>query len=419
VAYGQRKVDSSFRHDQPPGLSGTVNSLPERLEPLAGELAAELSASLPELVEGWYESMAQIPQLVSWRRPEVRALVLPTALSDIGRELRALTEGRRLPTNCPEEVLQSARLAATSGLPLWATLHSYRAGHAQQWRAWSDAVERRDLPREDRRALLLAGSDFFFAYADRCLRWTEIEYTATRELPLRRAEQRRMQLVARLLEGGNVDPGELGYEPRQWHLGVIVNNAQLEEAAAELARRSGAEVLTVAAEATTVWMWIGSESPAVEVRDELATLPVDERAQLAIGEPQFDFDGFRQTYRQAQVAAAIGGELGWPVIRYADVALEDLTSRDREQAAAFLSRELGPLAADTREARNLRATLTAYFACSQRASSAATQLGVHERTIGNRLRRAEELLGRPTSLRALELQVALRLHDLLIVPRKT
>jgi hypothetical protein len=414
VTYGDRKVDSSFGHGSRPGLAGSVNPLPERLEPLAVEISAELSAGLPELAERWYESMAQIPQLVSWRRPEVREVVLPTARSDIARELRALAEGRSLPASCPEEVLQSARLAALSGLPLWATLQSYRAGHAQQWNAWSEAVELRELPREDRLALLRAGSEFFFAYADRCLRWTEIEYTATREIPLRRAEQRRMQLVARLLEGGGVGAEELGYEPRQWHLGVIVNGADLEEAVTEIAGRSGAELLTVAAEATTVWMWIGSRTPPARVRDELAALPVDESTQLAVGEPQFDFDGFRQTYRQAQVAAAIGGHLGRSVTRYADVALEDLTSNNRDQAEAFLARELGPLATDTREAQTLRATLSAYFACSQRASSAATRLGVHERTIGNRLRRVEELIAQPMTGRATELQVALRLHDLLI-----
>ncbi len=307
--------------------------------------------------------MAQTPQLVSWRRPDVRELILPPARTDIGRELAALAEGRRPPSSCPEEVIQSARLAAANGLPLWATLQSYRVGHAQQWNAWSDAVERRGLPAADRRALLRAGSEFFFAYADRCMRWTEIEYTAVRDLPMRRAEQRRVQLVVRLLEGGRGDPDELGYDPSQWHLGVIVSGPGLEQAVTRIAARARGEVLTVAAESSTVWMWIGASSPPVAIRDELAAQNPLEAATLAIGEPESGVAGFRQTYRQAQVAAAIGTRLGRSVTRYVDVALEDLAATSRERAGAFLDRELGPLAADTREARTLRETLVAYVKC--------------------------------------------------------
>ncbi|MFZ0040012.1 MAG: helix-turn-helix domain-containing protein, partial [Solirubrobacteraceae bacterium] len=241
-----------------------------------------------------------------------------------------------------------------------------------------------------------------------------IEYTAVAELPMRRAEQRRVQLVVRLLEGGRTDREELGYDPEQWHLGVIVSDASLEQAVARIAARAHAEVLTVAAETSTLWMWIGASSSPVAIRDELAAQDPAGAATLAIGEPEAGVAGFRQTYRQAQVAAAIGDRLGRSVTRYADVALEDLAATNRERAAEFLDRELGPLGADTREAKTLRETLVAYFTCSQRASSAAAQLGVHERTIGNRLRRVEQLTGQPALARALELQVALRLHDLIV-----
>lgn len=412
MPYGERQVDDDFRDDRLAGLSDSDNHLPERLERIASEIASELAASLPDLAERWYDEMARTPQLVSWRRPDVRELILPAARRDIGRELDALARRRRLPRSCPEEVTQSARLAAESELPLWATLQAYRVGHAQQWNAWSDAVERRGLPAADRLTLLTAGSDFFFAYADRCIRWAEIEYTAARELPLRRAEQRRVQLVVRLLEGGECDAGELGYDPAQWHLGLIVSGPGLEQAVTRIAARAQGNVLTVAAETATMWMWIGASTSPTGIREELAAQPPSDAATLAIGEPEFGVDGFRQTYRQAQVAAAIGSRLGRSVTRYADVALEDLAGTSDERAARFVARELGPLAQDTREARTLRQTLIAYFSCSQRASSAAAQLRVHERTIGNRLRRVEQLIGHPAITRAVELQVALRLHEL-------
>jgi DNA-binding PucR family transcriptional regulator len=64
----------------------------------------------------------------------------------------------------------------------------------------------------------------------------------------------------------------------------------------------------------------------------------------------------------------------------------------------------------------LRATLAAYFGSGQNAASAAALLGVHERTIANRLRAIEAQAGRPVATRRAELEMALRLRDLLATP---
>jgi hypothetical protein len=56
-------------------------------------------------------------------------------------------------------------------------------------------------------------------------------------------------------------------------------------------------------------------------------------------------------------------------------------------------------------------TLRAYFASAQNASAAAAMLGVHEHTVGYRLRTIEERLGRPVIARRAELETALRLLD--------
>jgi DNA-binding PucR family transcriptional regulator len=60
----------------------------------------------------------------------------------------------------------------------------------------------------------------------------------------------------------------------------------------------------------------------------------------------------------------------------------------------------------------LRKTLHAYFATGQNAASAAAVLGVHEKTVSNRLRAIEEHLGHPIEARRAELELALRLAAL-------
>ena len=66
----------------------------------------------------------------------------------------------------------------------------------------------------------------------------------------------------------------------------------------------------------------------------------------------------------------------------------------------------------TRSLARLRETLLAWLTMGSHGSAAA-MLGVHENTVRNRLRAAEELLGVPLTGRRTELMVALRLERLL------
>jgi DNA-binding PucR family transcriptional regulator len=93
--------------------------------------------------------------------------------------------------------------------------------------------------------------------------------------------------------------------------------------------------------------------------------------------------------------------------------LEALTSADRDAAREFVARELRALDADDNRTARLRATLTAYFRAGQNAAAAGAALGVHQQTVGHRLRAIEERLEAPVNARRAELEVALRLRDFL------
>ena len=95
----------------------------------------------------------------------------------------------------------------------------------------------------------------------------------------------------------------------------------------------------------------------------------------------------------------------------ADLGFVGLVAAEAPDVDAYVARVLGPLLDyDAARGTDLVATLDAYFACG--ASPRRVQLHVHANTVAQRLDRIGALLGADWSEpeRALELQLALRLH---------
>jgi hypothetical protein len=345
------------------------------------------------------------PALAEWTRPETRAPAQEIARASIARELEFLVRNE-LPEQCPPEDLAAARAAVAYGAPVTVVLQCYRAGHAALWDAWHDAVEEVSAPQAAPRPLLDAGSDFLFAYVDRCAGWVEREHAREHERGLRGAEQRRMHMVLGVLEGDSGDEEVLGYRLDLHHLAVIAWGAE-----PEVALR-GLEVgLAVSADPQTSWGWLGSARPFGP--QALAAASPPRETWLAVGGPAHGPDGFRRAHAEARDAQRVARRRPAPVTRFADIGLEALGATDERRARDFVLRELGELAGGGAREQVMRATLAAYFASGQNAASAAARLGVHERMIANRLRAVEARLGRPVITRRAELEMALRLRELL------
>ncbi|WP_225095927.1 GAF domain-containing protein [Streptomyces sp. CoH27] len=91
-----------------------------------------------------------------------------------------------------------------------------------------------------------------------------------------------------------------------------------------------------------------------------------------------------------------------------------LLAGDRD-IAGFVERTVGPVVAyDERRGTDLLRTLDAYFACGMSPARTKDALHVHVNTVAQRLERVGRLLGADwqTPARALEIQLALRLHRL-------
>jgi hypothetical protein len=350
--------------------------------------AAKVAERLDEVVERMLERVWANPALGEWTRPETRQPARAIAQASLARELDALGRGE-LPEACPDEDLAAARAAVAYGAPVTVVLQCYRAGHAALWDAWMDAAG-------GRRELLAAGSDFLFAYVDRCAAWVEAEYAREHERALRGAEQRRMRTVLHVLEGREADEAALGYALDGEHVALVAWGAQ-----PEAALRGAGATLVVSADPQTAWGWRrGAQAPRLDPPAETS---------LAAGGPA----SFRTAHAEARDAHRVARRRGLRVARYADIALEALGAADERRGRDFVARELGGLAGDGPREATMRDTLRAYFACGQNAASAAARLGVHERTVANRLRAIEARLGRPVVARRAELEMALRLRDLL------
>jgi DNA-binding PucR family transcriptional regulator len=139
---------------------------------------------------------------------------------------------------------------------------------------------------------------------------------------------------------------------------------------------------------------------------------------VGVAGPVEALPGFRSSFTEAlrclQTLQALGrtGEVAAPT----DLGFLGLLLGDDRDVDGFVTATLGPLLDyDARRKTALVDTLRAYFAAGGNLSRAKDALHVHVNTVSQRLERISQLIGddwqEPS--RALEIQLALRLHGLL------
>ncbi|MFF4169663.1 helix-turn-helix domain-containing protein [Streptomyces sp. NPDC001744] len=165
------------------------------------------------------------------------------------------------------------------------------------------------------------------------------------------------------------------------------------ETAAELARQTAADLGGTLREPVTV----GASAP---VR---APLDHPDRVAAAYGEARRCLDALRLLRRSGRGAAA------------EDLGFLGLLLADGRDVDGFVDRTVGQVVAyDRRRGTELIRTLDAYFASGMSPARTKDELHVHVNTVAQRLERVGRLLGPDwqSPERALEIQLALRLHAL-------
>ena len=309
----------------------------------------------------------------------------------------------------PPQALVFARELARRNVEVAELGRAYRLAQHALWR-WAIGEARARISDGDALAAAIEGlSDAAFVTGDILSTMMMERYATEREQWRRSADAVRLDAVRRVLAGDVPDPsavsGQLGYRLVQEHQAFVVWAEQEDanpEHVAALVGGAAALVLPLGAGLIGGWAVPG----AIDVAIDTAGVGV------ALGAPGHGSAGFRRSHREALEArrvAALVGHPGAPV-RYDDVALLALLTKDVEQAREFATRTLGPRAGDDESARRLATTLLAVLEEQGSPRRAGQRLGIHENTVAKRLRAIEDRGGpvvAHSGPRAAELMAAL------------
>jgi PucR C-terminal helix-turn-helix domain len=395
---------------------GRVRSLEEL--PLAearAEIAARLRARGPEIEETIFARVCdgrfghvgdEDAEYVAGLRATVAAVV------EFG--LSGIEQGEESVGPVPPAALTQARRAARLGVHLDTVLRRYIAGHALLADFITEEVDRSGF----------SGNE---AVLHHHLRRTQTplleritaaiveEYNGELERVRRSPEQRRAELVLRLLAGKPLDPVglvDLDYDFDAWHMGVIATGGSAAEALRGVKTALGCARLTVMQSEHTLWIWFGFRRKPTAREAQRMSLERPAGVLLATGEPRRGIDGWRLTHQEAQAALLIALRKPPGVTRCSDVLLEAAVLQHKTLATSLVETFLLPLEGLRYREHTARDTLRAYFEARRNVSSAANRLGVARNTFESRLREIEERLDRPLHTCSAQLEVALRLEVL-------
>jgi DNA-binding PucR family transcriptional regulator len=404
-------------HPSEPSIAQLMGDVAELLYADVDELIGEMDAAVADAAPALAADAAIAAEMSASNRANTMRLL--TAL--IRRD------GQPPSRDVPPEALDVARTVVRRGIDIDVVFHAYRRGQNLAWQRWLAYAGRSVAPGPELVQLLELSSQLMFEYVDNAIGQVLAEAQHEREEVLGGALARRAETIRLILDGAPIDAHRaserLGYElgRRQTALVLWAEPADdiqgaLESAATILAKAVGARrPLTLAAGASTLWAWLGSDDDADADALRQALGRAERGVRVAVGPTKAGITGFRRSH---VAALAIHGLLaGHPgsdrLALYRELEVTALAAQDMDRAAEFVSTTLGSLAADTPSAARLRDTLRVYLDEADNAPRAAARLHTHRNTVLQRVARAGELLGYRPGERRLEVRLALELaHQL-------
>ncbi|PTL59475.1 PucR family transcriptional regulator [Paraconexibacter algicola] len=394
-----------------------VTAVATRLEPRVEEIAERLIDRVVAEMDLPREDEDLREDLLAAARGSVALLTVMA---------RSWTDPHIVPA--PQDALTWARGLVARGLPIDALLRVYRIGQSGYHALWHEELVASGAPAAVVLEALNATTAFIFTWIDAISAPLVEAYEDERLRRLGGSDAVRAETVAALLAGEALDVAtagaRLGYDLERPHVALVAwaptqapdaARDGLEALAGELAEAlsaDGGRPLLLREDARTLTAWVPRPRPVA--LEPLAVLARARGARVALGGSGDGVAGFRSSHDEAQRARRVARLVrqGSPVVRYPDVAVLDLLTRDVAQARRVARATLGPLAADDDATRRLLATLRVYLQEGESFARTARRLGVHENTVSYRVRRAFELAGaeHASALRAVVDLVPL-LHD--------
>lgn len=334
----------------------------------------------------------------------------------------------------PAAAREYGRELARRRLPLETLLSAYRVGHEAFWQHLLTELHEHG---EDTRLLaevIPYCSAWTFGYVDAVSGPLASAFADESERGARTAIARRADEARAVLRFGTpVDEQRssqrLRYELGGRHLAFVLwldtsdepslTDEALEDLAATIAdalAAKGSLAVTLGSGEASGWASVAETTEPLVATEHLRPQLIRHRASLAFGTVRGGLDGFRTSHAEAQTArriAALTRRLPGSRLRFDDVALPALLTKDLQEARRYVERELGAMADDSDAMRRLVATLRIYLEEGGSQMRAARRLSVHENTVRYRIRRASEILGRPIGDDVLRLHNALLLCEML------
>jgi hypothetical protein len=383
------------------------------------QLAAELAEHLPELVAVIEKRAVEaVPEFVAAGDPTSMEAVTHSTSANVGAILTMLAHG--VPATSTEPPVGALELfdriaERDDGLEL--ILRGYRVGMSELWQLWARWVADHVSDHDDLYALLAASTSFIMTFIARVsgelvARWEQTHRRRERGLGLSPEEIIRKALYDISTPASMLDP--LGYDADRTHLAFALPAELTDDQIAELRARihglASAHMLTLRRD-TGIIVWVGlGRVPGPSLRESLESAIGDGRA-VGASEPRSGLAGFRTACHEALDARRIAVlRAETTLTHYRDVALLSVLTADPERARALAIAELGELADESPSMARLRETLRTYLACGESQVVTAGRLGVHEKTVGYRIRKAEKLLGVSIRDRHTEVEASLLIH---------
>jgi hypothetical protein len=373
---------------------------------IVGELTSRLRARSPEIEAALAASILEVHKPPPSSEAELIAGLQATLQDGLAFSLAAFERGDAWEDPLPASLVAQVGYVVQMGMPLEELLRGYSAGNTVISRFVAE--ECASLPPE----ALAYSIEVQCRVADALIGGLSAEYARQTDLLERSTTQRTTQEVERLLSEESFSGQHIGYRLDAWHIAGIVFGARADQASRLLAEQLGCELLLLPRGAETYWAWWGAPRELDFEKFEIAAGQLGDRASFALGESRHGTAGFRDSHHEARTAIDVLVRLDAPVVRAADALLPATLLRDRHLADLFVDAHLGALKRQ-KDWTVISTTLWAYFDAGTALGVAAAAIEVDRHTMRRRIRRIEELLGRPLDTAPAELEIALRVDRLL------
>lgn len=409
----------SKRH---PGLPDPAHlAAQEQVEAVAARVGhglAQLASDIREMIESAVPSLRDADLSKSLREASIRQNV-DTMLGILAHGIDPAA------VDPPSAAVELARNLGQRGITPLALARAYRIGQREFLSRLIEDLVRHNVGDQSEARATLEMVQRVSDYVDHTVEELLRAYAKAREEWLNPnailAARVRSVLYDKTIDADSA-AAQLSYRLRQHHLALEVWVGAPSDDEPRPSFRRIADALAAAAGSAepalllprdesnaSVWLPLGAHAAVKldRVAEALAALP---GTFVAAGEPGTNLAGFRRTHQQALGAKVVALVRTTPLqrlTRYAEVAPIVTMSADLGATRAWVRETLGALAIDDERHERLRETVRVFFASGGSYAVTAEKLQLHRNTAHYRIRKAEEVRGRPFSRGRLDLELAL------------